>query len=305
MTSLISEIQRACVDDTVSVETLLRRVKLAASKLGLTSLESWVDSELNGYGKDIPAYRILSGEPKAANPFNGWIPILIGKKSDPLIVDVLTIARVAQPISGLSDLIRQDKGDAYYFPLSPKVVATINNILDTKTSQISLEIPRGAIVGVIDKVRNRILDWTIQMEANGVVGNGISFNVNEVEKAQAAMTTFHIGNISNFVGNMGTGNSSGSISLVEEVSKTQVSEVKNVMLKLKLAAPDLVNMGADIALPQIIDEVLLEAEKSQPAGGRLRGLTEDARTALAGAAGNLTAEGALALLSGILKLLGG
>jgi len=46
---LITEIQREAIDSTSSVSGLLRKVKLAAAKLKLDNLATWVDLELNGY----------------------------------------------------------------------------------------------------------------------------------------------------------------------------------------------------------------------------------------------------------------
>jgi hypothetical protein len=87
MSGLISEIQRSCLDDATTVESLLRRVKLAASKLKLGSLENWVNSELNGYSGELPGHRILHGQPAGWNPYNGWIPI---QTADAFTADLLS-----------------------------------------------------------------------------------------------------------------------------------------------------------------------------------------------------------------------
>lgn len=298
MSGLINEIQRSCLDDTIHVESLLRRVKLAASKLKLGSLENWVDSELNGYSGELPEHRILHGQPAGWNPYNGWIPI---QTADAFMADLLSTARVAQSIGGLRDLIENGDGGLYHFPLPPELIIKINEMMNFQTARIVVQIPRGGIVGILDSVRNRVLDWAIEMERNGVIGEGFSFDAQEVESAKAVMTTFNIGNIDNFAGNMGTGNTSGDISL----TSTNLTEIKETMHKLREAAPSLVASGADENLPDIIDAVVVEADKPTPEVGRLKSLTQDVRTALAGAAGNLTAEGAMALIGGVLRILGG
>jgi hypothetical protein len=60
MASIIEQIQRDALDADVRVSDLLRRVKLAATKLGLGAVEDWVEQELSGY-KDasLPEYRII------------------------------------------------------------------------------------------------------------------------------------------------------------------------------------------------------------------------------------------------------
>jgi hypothetical protein len=63
MPSMIEQIQRDAVDDRVPVSTLLRKMKLAAAKLGLGTIEDWVQSELNGYDGPVPEYRMVRGQP--------------------------------------------------------------------------------------------------------------------------------------------------------------------------------------------------------------------------------------------------
>jgi hypothetical protein len=74
MVAIIEQIQRDAVDDQVRISTLLRKVKLAAAKLGLGTIEDWVESELNGYDGRVPDYRIVYGRPMFQNPVRGWEP---------------------------------------------------------------------------------------------------------------------------------------------------------------------------------------------------------------------------------------
>jgi hypothetical protein len=73
--SIVEQIQRDALDNSVSVSALLRRVKLAAVKLRLGAVEEWVERELNGYTSPVPDYRVLRGTPMARNPYTGWHPI--------------------------------------------------------------------------------------------------------------------------------------------------------------------------------------------------------------------------------------
>ncbi|RGP39262.1 hypothetical protein [Pseudotabrizicola alkalilacus] len=298
MSGLIIEIQKACLDETVPVESLLRRVKLAATKLKLGDLESWVDSELNGYSGALPPHRILRGQPAGWNPFHGWVPV---QTHDAQIADVLSTAMVGQGIGGLRDLISDGDSGIYHFPLPDELVIAVNKLMRVSTARMVVQVPRGGIVGILEFVRNMVLDWAIEMERNGVLGEGFSFDDREVESAQSVMTTFNIGRIDNFAGNMGTGNISGDISLTTR----DVTEIKETLRKLREAVPGLVEAGASDTLPDTIDAVIIEAEKQTPDVGKLRNLTQDVRSALAGAAGNLAAEGALALVGGVLRILGG
>ena len=79
MTSLVTELQREALDRSVPAADLLRKALVAARKLKIEGIQSWLKSELNGYSnsEEIPEYRSVHGEIKALNPYNGlWMPIM-------------------------------------------------------------------------------------------------------------------------------------------------------------------------------------------------------------------------------------
>lgn len=296
MTGLILEIQQASLDASVPIENLLRRVKLAAAKLRLDQLESWVNSELNGYPDKLPEYRKVHGQPVAWNPYNGWIPIM----GDPKFVEIISTANIGQPIAGLSDLVKKEKSGELHFPVPAELVSRLNDILNYPTARIVIKIPRGAIIGVLDAVRNRVLDWSIEMERQGVLGEGMTFNTIEREAARTAMTTYNIGTIGNFAGNMGSSNTSGNISLRSD----DVSDVKLLIDQINAEVPRLIECGAGKDLPVLISAMNTEVQSQQPDTQKMQGLVSDMRAALSGAAGNILATGALSILSQISKILG-
>lgn len=300
MSGLIIEIQQGCLNDSISVESLLRRVKVAAVKLKLKlgDLEAWVDNELNGYPSDeIPEHRLLRGQPMAQDPINGWISV---RTESLQMLDRLSTAAVKQSISGLRDLVSKES-DFFYWPLPPELLAYVNKYSDYSTAQIVIQIPRGSIIAVLDFVRNKVLDWSLEMERNGVLGEGLTFNEKEIESAKTIMPTIQIGNIENFAENIGEGNTSGDITL----AAASMGDIHKIMQQLREDAPGLVTAGASSSLPDTIDAVIAETKKSEPDRSKIKVLVQGLHTALAGAAGNLTAEGAIAAISGIAKTLGG
>src|SRR5215510_7491579 len=76
MPSIMEEIQKDTLDHNVPVSVLLRKVKLAAAKLGLPTVEGWVDKELKGYsgGDEVPDYRKVTGTPVARGVIGGFEP---------------------------------------------------------------------------------------------------------------------------------------------------------------------------------------------------------------------------------------
>ena len=57
--SLLREIQDGATEDSVSLSSLLRKVKLLASRIGLKEIGEWAQRELSGYGgiDELPPYR--------------------------------------------------------------------------------------------------------------------------------------------------------------------------------------------------------------------------------------------------------
>lgn len=296
MTGLILEIQQASLDASVPIENLLRRVKLAAAKLRLNDLEGWVNNELNGYSDELPEYRKINGQPAAWNPYRGWLPIM----GDPTFIEALSVANIGQPIAGLSDLIKKEKTGELHFPIPAEVVSSLNDLLNFPTARIVIKIPRGAVIGVLDAVRNRVLEWSIEMERQGVLGEGMTFNTIEREAARSAMNTYNIGTISNFAGNMGSDNTSGNISL----RSNDISDVKLLVDQISAELPRLMECGAGKDLPVLVDAMNIEIQSHQPDTRKMQGLVGDMRAALSGAAGNMLATGALSILSQISKILG-
>lgn len=300
MAGLVEDIQREAVDQSVPVATLLRKVKLAAAKLGLGKIEDWVEHELNGYssGYDLPKYRRLQGRPVAFNPYQGWVPIIMGTREQN---EALARSDAYMPLSALEDVIRRtDKGSYIEMPYDAETVRALNAGLDAELGRMANHLSVTQIQGVVDAVRDQILDWAIGLERAGIAGEGLSFNDVEKTRAKEASVTFNINSIGTFAGNMGTGNTSGDIT----VSASTSTQILEIVRKVRDVVPQLERDGVDgPRLSRAIDEIEHEAKKPAPDGGKLKGLLAGARDVLVGAAGNLTAEGAMALILEAIKSL--
>ena len=166
-----------------------------------------------------------------------------------------------------------------------------------------IKISRSHLVTIIETVRDMSLDWAIEMERKGVLGEGMSFEPTERERAQVAMSnlsTFNIGSIGSFNGILGNENTSRDIT-----SNVDVQSIVETVQKIRKAIPELQAAGVDgAALSRSLDAIDSEANSTKPDSRKLRGLFGDVRSMLIGAAGNLTAEGALALIAAASNLLG-
>jgi hypothetical protein len=291
MVSIVEQIQRDALDANVRVSDLLRRVKLAATKLGLGAVEDWVEQELSGYrNASLPEYRIIHGRPMAQHPYRGWE--LIGGH-----VEGISTRHVGQSIASLEELARPREGATIHFPFSDSLVAQLNETNGTHGWSAALEVDRSAIVSILDRVRTLVLDWALKMEQAGVLGTEFSFDAADRKKAQGATTMITIGTIESFAGNLGAGNVAGDIT----VKNLNTNVISDLAAQLQAHMYELAAAGADgTTLKARLDQIEEELRKTAPTTSVLRGLLVDVRNAIAGAAGNLMATGATALINQIL-----
>lgn len=292
MVSIIEKLQRDAEDPNVEVSTLLRQVKIAAVKLGVGSVEDWVEHELNGYstGASIPEYRRMTGRPMVQNPYRGWMPIG-GEIAD------ISRRPNGQSVAVLESLIkRHQKGSRLHWPYPDEISSAINKMNGTTGWNCGLEIDQSQVIGILDRVRNLVLDWALNLEKAGILGTDVGFDEEEKRKARSSITTITIGSIGSLVGNLGGGTVTGGIvaSFDGQAAKALIDQIKPRIDEISAA-------GADRSrLEDRITAVERELENSSPDQGVLRGLMTDLRNVLVGAAGNLAAMGAIAAINQIL-----
>jgi len=291
MTGLVEEVQRNALDPAVPVSTILRRVKVAATKLNLGDVEKWVQLELDGYAAlEVPNYRVLYGRPEAFNPYNGWIPILIGVDE---IDAIISRCEIREAIASLETTVAKTEHPTLRFPIPPGLIAELNEHAGVNFGRMAVALSVSQAQGLLDAVRNLVLDWALALEKRGIVGEGLSFNAEERSKAQSGSTTITIGSIGQLAGNIGHGNSAGDISL----NSGQIGDLQNLVEQVDRHRGELAGAGGD---PQLlataIDGLRGELANGRPDQSKLRSFAGDLRTALSGATGNLVATGVLAAL---------
>ena len=194
MSKIVIELQQEALKSDFDIMSLLRKAYLVAKKLKLQEFEEWINNELNGYGdkEEIPEYRLLRGEIKAWNPYHGWIPVILTNENENI-----TTHMAADSIANLLNIYENSTKKSAILQFG----AGLNNLLSQSVNfntKFALEIGTNQIYNIIERVRNIILDWSITLEENGILGDGLQFN--EVEK-DIATTTPTINNyINNFFG---------------------------------------------------------------------------------------------------------
>ena len=196
MKSIIIELQQLASDDSCTITTLLRKSLIVASKLNLNDFKKWINNELNGYDNidEIPQYREVTGDLKAWNPYNGiWIPIIWKE-----MPEGLTKCKIGQSVGEMEDLLKNRKDKSILtISFTPEQTAILLRVINTPTPPTRI-ISSSQFAGILDIVRNIVLEWSLKLESDGVLGKDLTFT--EKEKQKISSTTY---NIQNFVGVLG------------------------------------------------------------------------------------------------------
>lgn len=195
MGSIIFELQKEVSSPNCDIVSILRRAHLIASKLHLKEFDSWIMCELNGYSdqKTIPEYRVIRGSIKAQNPYVGWIPVMI---PDPEFEKLLCEHKMPNSISELIDLCDKS-GNGIIMQYSGEIQERLHRLSDLPVPlQNALHISTSAVIAIIEKVKNTVLEWTIRLEEEGVVGDNMTFSSDERDRAQNVPQTvnYYFGN---------------------------------------------------------------------------------------------------------------
>lgn len=173
MESVVLQLQRECLNSRIPILDILRKALVIARKLSLADAQTWIEKELNGYqsGDTPPPHRLLKAQIGVRNPYRGWQPVIF---EDPVEADYRSKCFEAQPIGELEHLMTSGKG-SLEFPFDP---ATLNRLL----KGMNLPLPptrildRSLIGGILDAVRNMVLEWTLKLEKDGIMGEGLTFS---------------------------------------------------------------------------------------------------------------------------------
>ena len=191
MPALVPELVNMASDPAMSASDLLRRALVVARRLAVPELVDWISSEMNGYphGATLPDYRVIYGELMAYNDARGHdIPCGVPDdktaeylrrhpehQSIPVLEQLL--ASNVQLIRHFSPSIERQLEESMMIPMRPKLVFS-----------------RPQVQGIIELVRNRILEWALDLEGRGIIGDGMSFTQQEKQAVQEQH--FHFDNVS-------------------------------------------------------------------------------------------------------------
>lgn len=212
--SLLREIQNAAVDQNTDVATLLRKCKILAVRLGNEEFKKWVDNELNGYDNadELPEYRIFETESYGTfvGPFGSSMqnvlvpPICLPEE----LREKATKSYLMQPISWYSSLLTQDSKNNAIEPWPANMVALFAKKIYRNYNCLAAWklMPYSAIVSLIDTIKTRILNFSLEIEGKAPDAGEAPPNKPPLPQEQVSQV-FHTHIHANVIQNVATGSS--------------------------------------------------------------------------------------------------
>ncbi|WP_443623567.1 AbiTii domain-containing protein [Catenibacterium sp.] len=182
MASIVLDLQKEILSPNCDIVNVLRKAHLIAVKLKLSDFDQWIQYELSGYPnkESCPEDRKGRGALKYLNQFYGWIPIIIQNNEIEKIICERKMSNSISEIVFLSDSSENE----LIAELSGEESALLDKNCNTLIPQrYALHISITAAKDIEEKVKNAILDWTLKLEEEGIVGENMMFTDKEKDCA--------------------------------------------------------------------------------------------------------------------------
>lgn len=171
--SLLRQIQENSCNPDFQVADLLRKCKILAARLGYEPLKIWVENELNGYAnkESLPEYRIIKEvffEGNFNNSFWSYENCIF-KPNLPEEYSEYRAIYFCQGVSGLKRYLDANEQNLR-FPMSGEVANFLGrNVENLPPGAVCTSAARmisvSSVVNMLDTVKTKILDFTLDIEA--------------------------------------------------------------------------------------------------------------------------------------------
>lgn len=176
--SLIDKTIDEIIDDKGSLNSILLKTKVLASRLGSEELADWVRHELDGYGSEdeVPKYRVLKGR-LLGTVTNGYT---INRNRElippPDFRDVLEERMnrftMRASISNLETLreSNDNPAQAIAFPLPPQIGPALASVFsdDVQVIDARINFDISAVNHILSSVRSKLLDFLLELQKQDI-----------------------------------------------------------------------------------------------------------------------------------------
>ena len=173
---IVLELQSEASSSSVAVSDLLRKALLVARKLKIIDQEPWIQSELEGYlaingnYDALPKYRFVKSKIECelcSSSGTEFLDPLLSGRSPSHPNESAADYPCPVPIAEIERTIKGKTPDNYVHLSCPPGVEEV--FIETMKLPPSLvqTVQASRLTSILDAVRNKILDWTSELEENG------------------------------------------------------------------------------------------------------------------------------------------
>lgn len=244
--SLLREIQSDAIDKNVDISVVLRKCKVLAARLGNKNFKLWVERELNGYKsrEDLPDYRVLNVESHGNFLGIAWkatdIPIALSAIPEKYR-DIVKIVHFMDPISYYQSLITDSKksGNNLSRPWSADLIRIVGSDIYQNMNCTNAwgVIPYGSLVALVDVVRNKILNFVLEIEAEAPDAGEAPPNTKPIadKRVNQVFNTYIQGNVDSLVAGSQTITHNIEITVIQN----DLESLKQYLESIGIGEPDL------------------------------------------------------------------
>ncbi|MYC87154.1 MAG: hypothetical protein F4X22_02810 [Gemmatimonadales bacterium] len=167
--NLLHEIRDDLVSESAGLSNTLRKARILAHEIDLPELEQWVRSELAGYSDPdtVPEYRRF--QPANVGRFHGPFGSQLTNQPLPTTMLPEPLKSFAesmvfqQSVSELEELLSMDS-PLVPWPIEAVILAREHITVEgMELAGAHKPIPKHAIAGILDSIRNRLLDFVLDV----------------------------------------------------------------------------------------------------------------------------------------------
>ncbi|MHB8834377.1 MAG: AbiTii domain-containing protein [Candidatus Methylomirabilia bacterium] len=212
--SLLDEIREDAVNGQIDISTLLRKCRVLAARLKNEEFRAWVQNELDGYPPDAPLPDYRQDNAQSLGHFVG--PFGSGARNAPIPMgcipeqyhEYVSEVKFTEGVGALQSIVSKSGNKSLQMHWPADLVAAVSQgIYQNMTlMQAWKVISPSTISGIIDTVRNRVLNFVLEIESKDPnAGEGKSSPSLSSETVGNVFNTYIMGNVTNLAaGSPGT-----------------------------------------------------------------------------------------------------
>ena len=283
MPAIVPELIEMATKENTSTTELLRKALIVSERLSLPDFYQWTNNELSGYTDKVPPYRIHKGIPQLVN--GSGTKLNIDTKFDIEIEQHLYIA-VTEPVPEIEATIEYN--GMIYRTIKP-LEKSISKFRSSNGYHPTTILEKTKSKSILEAIKNEVLKFALNLEKNGIKGDGMTFNNKEKEIAKH----YKITNINGQIQIDSPGSSQFQIKKVDAEKLCElVSELRKVLDKDNSMSSD-----GRSEIESELATLEAQAKSPKPKWPIVNAAALSLKSILENAAGSALASAALPLLS--------